>query len=407
MKVLILILLSFTAIADNNIELTGDLDITGTNQTAATAITYDLEGNAVQICIGLTLNGGTGGGGGGGNTDWQTLRVKVRDASSSSGAVGDDFSVGTEDDSRYDIPNNGIILDPQPNANNAYGTNVFHTGLTKTLDESKTYTFSFTRQQITRPASSYGEDVSSNAAFYMFGMFAGIVFNEPTIDLSNPSNSLSNFRGYGINTSEELVAIKINRDNTTKIGTISTSGGIIKDNTAVTVTNNDDVPYEIILSFNGTNWVAEFTIDGTTVKTITTNAVTGDLVQATPYFHSDIISTNSSVSEERFKDIDFTEALTPTPITVTITSPDDPTYPSGSEFFVTAIFSEAVTGIDALDLNVGDDVEVTNFSAVSTTEYLFTLDDSGLAPDPLEITLIADAANEGNEASNTLELIPE
>lgn len=67
MKTLILLLLSFTAIADNNIELTGDLDITGTDQTAATAITYDLEGNAVQICIGLTLNGdNTGGGGGGG-----------------------------------------------------------------------------------------------------------------------------------------------------------------------------------------------------------------------------------------------------------------------------------------------------------------------------------------------------
>ncbi len=66
MKYLILILLSFTAIADNNIELTGDLDITGTNQTAATAITYDLEGNTVQICIGLTLNDGGGGGGGGG-----------------------------------------------------------------------------------------------------------------------------------------------------------------------------------------------------------------------------------------------------------------------------------------------------------------------------------------------------
>jgi hypothetical protein len=80
MKALILILLSFTAIADNNIELTGDLDITGTNETAATAITYDLEGNAVQICIGLTLNGGTGGGGGGGggiNQGFQDLGTSI------------------------------------------------------------------------------------------------------------------------------------------------------------------------------------------------------------------------------------------------------------------------------------------------------------------------------------------
>jgi hypothetical protein len=64
MRALILLLLSFTAIANNSIELTGDLDITGTDQTAATAITYDQEGSMTQICIGVTLNGGTDGGGG-------------------------------------------------------------------------------------------------------------------------------------------------------------------------------------------------------------------------------------------------------------------------------------------------------------------------------------------------------
>lgn len=77
-RFIFLMLLAFTAHADNTIELTGDLNLTGTNETVDTVINYDLEGNAVQLCIGLTLNStNTGGGGGGVNQGLNDLGTSI------------------------------------------------------------------------------------------------------------------------------------------------------------------------------------------------------------------------------------------------------------------------------------------------------------------------------------------
>lgn len=78
MKYLIFILLSFTASADNAIELDGDLNLVGEDATVSTNIQYTQEGLEVNLCIGLTLNGeDSGGGGGATNQGWDATGTTV------------------------------------------------------------------------------------------------------------------------------------------------------------------------------------------------------------------------------------------------------------------------------------------------------------------------------------------
>lgn len=76
---ILLLMAAFAASADTSFELDGVLDLVGVeDQGADTNITYNQEGNSVQLCIGLTLtNNGSGGGGSGTNAGWDSTGATI------------------------------------------------------------------------------------------------------------------------------------------------------------------------------------------------------------------------------------------------------------------------------------------------------------------------------------------
>ena len=329
-------------------KLTGDLTLEGTNDKYTTEIEYSEDSQMIGLSLSLTKPHNGGGGGGGVETqtiDESTVRIPAN----------------------FSFPENNVI-----ERTNVSGTDGAY-GLSA-KDNTGYYYFEVEILAGSSFTTSFG--ISWNTGSELSAVFSHSVRLSDGMNRVNGSNAGSNAGWQAMSVGDSLRYWYKNGN--IYIGQIINGvASVVGDPAAgtghvYTVSPNADIRGALIFGAN-----AKYKY-----KALSANIV-ADSLGATPL-----------------------ETAVAAPITVTITTPDDPTYPSGSEFFVTAIFSEAVTGIDALALDVGEDVEVVNFSAVSATEYLFTLDDSGLAPDPLEITLIADAANEGNEASNTLSLTP-